>query len=153
MSGFGWCVLSALCFLQFGVAILLLLFPLVLLGFVSFFVGLLCLLRLRWLLLRCIFLRDFGLLLLRFLCSGSAGLSFLSFPHPSFLFAYFVLSLLFSLGRFCGCPLRLLVLSCCFVSCGCLHFLGVPFGIFWHFHFLVVSSFPGFFLPLLCYSG
>ena len=31
--------------------------------------------------------------------------------------------------RFCGCLFRLLVLSCCFVSCGCLLFLGVLFGV------------------------
>ena len=107
MSGVSWCILSALCFIQSGVTILLLLFPLALLSFVSFFVGLLGLLWLRWFLLRCLFLRDFGLLLCRFLCSGSAGLSYHSFPHPSFLLASFVLSPLFSSGRFCGCLFRL----------------------------------------------
>ena len=92
MLGVGWCVVSALSFIQSGVAILLL--PL--LSFVFFFVGLLGLLRLRWFLLHCVFLRAYGLLLLRFLCSGSGGLDYHSFLHPLFFLAYFVLSPLFS---------------------------------------------------------
>ena len=124
-----------ICFIPSGVAILLLLFLWVLISFVSFFVGLLAFLRLWWLLLRCVFLHVSGLLLLWFLCSGSAGLSYHSFPHPSFLLALFVLPLLFSSSASAASFYALwsspvaLFLAVAFISSG--------FRLrFWHFPFL-----------------
>ena len=124
-----------ICFIPSVVAILLLLFLLVLLSFVSFFAGLLVFLRLGWLLLRCVFLRDSDLLLLWFQCFGSSGLSYHSFPHPSFLLASFVLSPLFSSSASAAAFYALwsspvaLFLVVAFISSGFL--LG-----FWHFTFL-----------------
>ena len=77
---------------------------------------------------------------------------------PTILSASLVLACFFRsfpalfVERFCGCLLSLMVLSCCFVSCSCLHFLGVPFGVL-ALPLFFVSSFPGFFLPSLSSSG
>ena len=135
VSDVGWCVLSALCFLQPGVAILLLLFPLVLHNFVSLFVGLLGLLRLRCLLLRCIFLHDHGLLLFQFLCSGSAGLYYHSFRIPrscSFISSFPTL--------FLGPLLQLPLIPSGFLLLLCVLWLPFfPLGSFWAFWHILLS--------------
>ena len=141
-----WLVCSVcICFIQSGVALLLLLLPLVLLSFVSFFVGLLVSLRLRWFLLHYVFLGDSSLLLFWFLCSGSAGLSYRSFPHPSFWLTSFVLFPLFSLS---GSAAAFYAFWSSFVAlCLAIAFLSSGFHLgFLQFPFLIVSSFPGFFI-------